>query len=97
MNIHHWVVSWKHKLVSQKTNTKTYECNKKNIYNTKNKKCAKSNILSSIKFTLLKHHNIKKITNLSFASKQKNLKEFKTKLQFFYNKTEGIKLTNENN
>ena len=91
MNIHHWVVSWKHKLVSQKTNTKVDECNK-NIFITQKIK----SVLSQIYYPVFKHDNIKKFTNLSFASKQKNLKEFKTKLEFFYNKTEGIKLTNEN-
>ena len=36
-----------------------------------------------------------KFTNISFDSKKKDLTEFKTKLELFYNETEGIKPTNE--
>ena len=49
----------------------------------------------SNRFNFLKHDKIEKLAELSFASKQKGLKEFKTRLELFYDKTEGIEPTNE--
>ena len=46
----------------------------------KQKKGIKSNRFSSNKFTFCKYYNTEKFTNLSFASKRKDLKEFQTKL-----------------
>ena len=40
-------------------------------------------------------HNIEKVTNLYFASKQKDLKEFETNLELVQDETEGIRSTNE--
>ena len=49
----------------------------------------------SNRFIFLKHDKIKKLTELSFASKQKGLKEFKTTLELFHDETKGIEPTNE--
>ena len=43
----------------------------------------------------MKYRNVDKFTDLSFALKQKDLKEFKTKLELFYYETEWIEPTNE--
>ena len=43
----------------------------------------------------MKYSNIEKFANLSFTSKRKDLKDFKTKLELFNNKTEWIKPTNK--
>ena len=70
----------------------------KNFDKAKNRKHIKSNLFCSNKFNILKKkkkNNIEKFTNLSFASKQQNFGEFKTKVELFYDESEGIKPPNK--
>ena len=66
-----------------------------NIDKTNNKKHIKSNLFGSNKFTFSKYSNIGKIIHLSVSLKQKDFKKLKTKLELFYDESEGIKLTTE--
>ena len=74
---------------------KVYENDKKEEEKTKDRKRVQSNLFYSNTFTFLKYSNIEKFANLSFTSKRKDLKDFKTKLELFNNKTEWIKPTNK--
>ena len=54
----------------------------KSIDKTKNGKFIRSNLLYSYKINFFKSHNLEKLSNLSFSSKQKALNEIKAKLEF---------------
>lgn len=51
----------------------------------------KSNLFDSDISTFLKYRNIKKFSNLSFTSKQKDLKEFKVTMELFYDETKKLR------
>ena len=57
-----------------------------------------SNLFYSNKFTLFRFLNIDEFASLSFAWKQKELKNFSLKnlLDLFYDETEGTEPANEN-
>ena len=55
----------------------------------------KSDLFYCNKFSFFKHCNIEKFTEISLVEEQRDLKEFKNKLELFYNESKEIEPTNE--